>query len=410
MRISMSPKTAHFKSGILFFNLREARYEITDENIQAEYDLCFLFDNHAVYVAIDPSLEFGVMELSTKSMYGPYNHYMSVVSLHLFGKYDNLISFLRESFPFDNKLGAYRFVYNNFNYARGVYEFTENISKTTRDLFNHLPAITEIFEYESTPTTYFSDGALEIFVNKLNVMFNQNNFTEESKDTDNFLLGSVDRASGYGMRQENGKAFFCVNLSKRRHSVYFAPKRVPVDYIDFISNGSQDAEDVVFTYVTSVVREVVSNKSKVDFYKNEYGLSSTETSVELALYDLFNEIIFILTPTDDTRTVFIFVRLPEYGIIPLEFDSFTKRFTVYDAAYIPTISNMMSEADIELDGNTLKFAYKALMSDIETQRDLAMKMEDVEFYVDCSHNRAYTNGGNVFAINYAGNLLNKIFV
>ena len=410
MRITMSPKTAHFKSRILFFNLREARYEITDKDIYSGYDICFVFDEYAVYVGIDPGLEFGVKELSSGEMYGPYNNYISVVSLHLFGKYDNLIAFLRESFVFDEELGAYKFIFGTFRYARGVYEFSENTSKVTRRIFNYLPPMNEPFEYEFTPVTYFADGALEIFINKLNVMFNQNNFTEESVDTDEYVMGSVDRASGYGTRRNNGKAFFVANLSKRRHSVFFCPKRLPNGYIDFLSDGSQFAEDVMYKYITTAPVETITNKSKVDMYQAEYGISSTETSVDIYQYALFDDIIFILTPMDNVRDICIFVKTGDYGIVPLTFDLFTKRFTIHEQAFIEELSSSMSNADIAIDQNTLKFAYNSEISELQTLGDLAMSVDDVKFYVDCKKNRAFTDDGNIFAINYAGDLLNNIFV
>ncbi len=410
MKITMSPKTAHFKSGILFFNLREKRYEIKDEDIYDGYDVCFLFDKHAVYVGMDPGLDFGVRELSSGEMFGPYKDYVSVVSLHMFGKYDNLIKFLKNSFVFSDDLGAYEFVFGDFKYARGVYDFTENTSQVSRRLFDYLPAMNEIFEYEFTPTTYYADGALEIFVNRLNVMFNQNNFTEESTETENYLLGSVDRASGYGVRQDNGKAFFVANLSKRRHSVFFAPKRMPVDYLSFVSDGSQQAEDVLYQFITTAETETISNSAKVNYYKETYNLDVAAHSVEIANYEIFDDIIFVLVPNDSVMSVIMFVKTIDFGIVPIEFDPFNKKFIIHGEAYVDVLSAEMDDASIAIDGETLKFAYDADMADLSTQRDLAMKLQDVEFYVECDKNRAYTDGGNVLAINYAGDLLNKIFV
>ena len=410
MKITISPKTAGFKSGILFFNLRKSIYKITDEDIYPEYDICFVFDEYAVYVDIDPGLAFGVRELSSGEMYGPYNDCISVISLHLFGKYDNLLKFLRESFVFDSELGAYRFIFDTFNYARGVYDFTENISKVTRKISDYLPAINEPFEYEFTPMTYFADGVLEVFINKLNVMFNQNNFTEKSIDTDNYIMGSVDRASGYGVRENNGKAFFVANLSKKRHSVFFCPKRLPQGYIDFLSDGSQFAEDILYKYITTAPVETITNKSKVDLYKTEYGISSTEKSVSIAQYKLFDDVIFILAPTDNVQEICIFVKTDDYGIVPLTFDSFTKRFVIHEQAFVKKVSSSMSNANIAIDENTLKFAYNSDISKLQTLGDLAMGINEIQFYVDCKKNRAFTNNGNIFAINYAGDLLHKIFV
>jgi len=409
MKATMSPKSAAFKSGILFFNLRESRHEIVDADIYPDYDLCFFFDKHAVYVGIDPGLEFGVRDLATGEMYGPYDNYMSVVSLHMFGQYDNLIKFLRESFVFDVELGAYRFIFGNFRYARGVYDFTEDIPKTARRMFDYLPPMNEPFEYEFSPTTYFAEGALEIFVNRLNIMFNQNNFTEEVEEDENYIMASVNRASGYGVRRSTGKAFFVANMSKRRHSVLFAPSRMPVEYIGFLSNGTQEAEDVMFDYITSAPVTTVTNKSKVGYYQDRYGIDSTIHSVDIAEYSLFDNIVFVLTPTDDARLVYIFVKTT-YGIIPVEFDPFEKKFTIFDKTHIQTISAMLTNAALELDGDTLKYAFDADIADVATSGDLAMKLQDSEFYVDCDKNKAYTEEGNVFAINYAGDLLNNIFV
>jgi hypothetical protein len=406
----MSPKTAHFKSGILFFNLREKRYEIQDDDIHDGYDICFLFDKHAVYVGIDPGLDFGVRELSSGEMFGPYQDSTSVVSLHMFGQYDNLMKFLKKSFVYSDDIGAYEFVFEKFRYARGVYDFTENTSYISRRLFEYLPAMNEIFEYEFTPTTYYADGVLETFVNKLNIMFNQNNFTEENTDTEDYILGSVDRASGYGVRQNNGKAFFVANMSKRRHSVFFAPKRMPVGYISFVSDGSQNAEDVLYSFITTANTEIISNSAKVNYYKETYNLDLSYQSIEIANYELFDDIIFVLVPGDSVTSVVVFVKTEDFGIVPVEFDPFNKKFIIHDASYVETLSDSMDNASIEIDMDTLKFAYDADISELSTQRDLAMKLQDAEFYVECDKNRAYTDSGNVLAVNYAGDLLNKIFV
>ena len=410
MKITMAPKTAHFKSGILFFNLRETTCPISDINIQSGYDICFLFDTYAVYVAIDPSLEFGVMELKTEQMYGPYKDYMTVISLHLFGKYDNLISFLRDSFVFDDNLGAYQFNFNDFIYSRGVYDFTENITKATRELFDYLPAIHEPFVYEFTPGTFFADGVIETFVNKLNLLFNKNNFAEEVKENDNYIIGSTCRESGSSVRIKNGKAFFSLNLSKKRHSVYFIPKTVPVDYIDFVSIGTKAAEDIMYKYITSAPTHTDTNKLKVDYYKNKYNISSTIESVDIANYSLFDNVVLVLTPTDNPRSVFIFVKTKEHGITPIEFDPFTRKFTIFDKDYISKISDMMKEGNIKLSNDTLVFSFSSKLDSAIDNNDLSLHIKNINFSVECDKNRAFSKDGNIFSIDYAGNLLDEIFV
>jgi len=410
MKISMPARTAHFKSGILFFNLKNSRHNIVDEDIQSGYDLCFVLDKHSVYVNIDPGLEFGVLESDTGEMYGPYSSYMSVVSLHLFGQYDNLIKFLRESFVLNNDIGAYQFIFGSFRYTRGLYEFTEDTPVTARRLAEFIPPMYERFEYEFEPHTYFADGSIEMFLNKLNIMFNEGNFAEEKRETENFLMGSVERSSGYGVRKENGKSFMVANLSHRRHSVFFAPFRMPVEYISFLSDGSQKAEDVMYEYITSAEIETVDNDADVEYYSDVYGVDIASKTVDMATYSLFEDIVFVLTPFDDPSEVYIFVKTSDFGIVTIGFDPLRKRFTIFGDDKIADISSGMTNANVLVDGTTLKFAYDSDIDGVVANNDLAIRISDTEFSLDCNKNRAYTTLGNVLAATYVGDLLNNIFV
>jgi hypothetical protein len=268
----------------------------------------------------------------------------------------------------------------------------------------------EPFEYEFTPSTFYADGALEVFVNRLNIMFNQNNFNERVNEFDNYIIGAVDRASGYGVRRDNGKGFFVANLSKRRHNIFFAPTRMPKEYIGFQSSGSQVSEDIVFNYITNAPTEVISNRAEVDYFKAEYGLDHAAHEVEICTYSIFDDILFVLAPTDNVQFTYIFVRLPVYGVTIIGFDAFSKRFTVYDNNVISGISDSMTNGSIKIDNDALVFGFNSDISPVTGDHDLVMAIDDKVFKVDCAKNRAYTDSGNILSINYAGDLLNKIFV
>ena len=409
MKITMAAKSAGFKNGILFFNLRERRYTISKVDIRDGYDICFVLDKHSVYVRLEPDLEFGVLEHNVSQFYGPYNDHISVITLHLFGEYDGLGKLLTESFPFDDEIGSYRFVFGGFSYHRGTYDFTENITAVTRRLSEYVPPMYEPFEYEFEPRTYFAEDTIESFLNRLNVMFNQGNFPEGTKEHSNYITGVVDRLSGNGIRRSNGQAFFAANLSRRRHMVFFIPTRVPISYVSFVSNGSQFAEDILYEYITTAEVETITNASKVMYYRDTYNIESTEATVEVATYRLFDNVVFILAPFDDVRNIFIFVKTDKYGIVPLEFDTFSKRFTVHDKATAMATLQQMDRASLSIDDTTVRFAYDADIEETKTGLDLSLKIKNTTFQVDCKNNRAYTNQGNIFAINYAGNLLSRIF-
>lgn len=408
MKINLLPKTVGFKSGILFFNLSTTTHKIVSSDIKKDYDIAFIFDAYTVYVSLDQELSFGVLEQESGEMYGPYSDYVSVVTLHLFGRYDNLMSFLKNSFFFDDGIGEYVFLFEGFRYSRGAYEFTASTAKTARSLAAYLPAINEPFEYAFVPETVFNEGAIEIFVNRLNVMYNQNNFEEGGDDSDDFLIGSIDRSSGYGFKRNNGKSFFCANLSSNRHSMFFVPVRTPDGYVSFLSDGDTVSDEILNTYVTNAQKTTVTNQDDVDEYVEKYGIQSTGLSVDLLTYTLFDNILFALTPDDNAREMYLFVKLNAYGVIPILFDSFTKTFTIMSSSTIPTIAKGNSE--LEYRNGTLLFASDSGTQDMVDNKDFGFKAGSFEVYVDTEHNRAYSRDGNVFAINYAGNLLNQAFV
>ncbi len=214
MRIIMPPKTAHFKSGILFFNITQKRYTIVDEDIISGTDMCFIFSEHSIYASLGISAEFYVRVHETGDVYGPYPDPTSIVTLHLFGRYDNLVGFLRKSFVQNSETNSIEFSFNGFRYGKFTYDFDGNLSQVARDIYLQIPPIEDPFEYEFGATTFFADGAIELFVNKLNVLFNASNFNEEFDDTGKYMLASVDRASGLGARMDSGRSIIFMNASE----------------------------------------------------------------------------------------------------------------------------------------------------------------------------------------------------
>ncbi|RLF44235.1 MAG: hypothetical protein DRN17_04840, partial [Thermoplasmata archaeon] len=258
--------------------------------------------------------------------------------------------------------------------------------------------------------TFFADGALELFINKLNILFNPSNFNEEHGEYDSHLIASVDRASGYGIRKSNGQSAMMMNLSGRRHAIFFAPSRIPVGYFSFNHDGSTTGEEIYNEVISSAPVTTITNESKVDEYQEKYGLDMTEVSVDIVEYDFMKSVFFCIAPEEDVSTVYIFVKIDNRGIVPIMMNLITKIGTILDPSTISTIASANTRFGIDIEGDTLKFAFDAEISECDTLGDLSIQVGDIGFYVDSENNTSFGKDGNIRAISYVSNLLNKSFV
>ena len=410
MVMTASPHTAIYKSRTLFFNLSESVHTIVDEDIYDGYDLCFIFLDHFLYVNLEPGLTFGVKEVETGDMFGPYEHYTSAITLHLFGKYDSLFKFLRESFVFNDDLGSYEFVYELFVYGPHTYDFTYNVSVIAKSIAAFLPRMEEPFDYEFGVETFFASGAIEQFLNKLNVMFRQGNFTETYNESDRRLIGLAPASSGVGVRRTDGSGFFVVNLSDRKHVKYFLAKEVPDEYISFISDGSPEADLALLNEVTNGLVTVVTNSNEVEHYKDEFDIDITAISVSIRTISLFNDVVFVLASKDFYLETIIFVRTSTGDILPVIFNSFTKEYTIMGHSYIDLIPSLITDAFIKVENDCVVFGYKQEVEAITPLNDSVIVVEDkFQFSIDSQTNRAYSVDGNIYAVSYAAASLSNVF-
>ncbi len=410
MIMTASPHTAIYKGRTLFFNISESIHTIIDEDIYEGYDICFIFIDHLVYVNLEPGLTFGVKERSTGDMFGPYDHHIQIVTLHMFGKYDSLIKFLRECFVFSSELGSYEFVYELFIYGPHTYDFTYNVSDVALSIARFLPRMEEPFEYEFEAQTFFAEGAVEKFLNKLYVLFRQGNFTETYNETDRRLIGLAPASSGVGVRKTDGSGFFVLNLSDRRHMKYFIAKKIPDGYISFTTDGTPEADLALLNEVTNATVTIVDNQNEVDYYKDEFNIETTEVSIIIRDISLFKEVILVLASKELFLESIIFIRTSTGDILPVVFNSFTREYKIMGHEYIDIIPSLMSDVSIKIDNDCVVVGYKAEVSGVTAKNDSVIVVEDViDFNVKCNKNRAYTPSGNIYAISYAAASLSNIF-
>jgi hypothetical protein len=409
MKILMSPKTAHFKSGILFFNITERRVEIKDNDIVTGTDICFMLAAHSIYITLGTTLSFYVIDRRTGEKYGPYSDPISIVSLHLFGEYDNLIKFLRDSFVVDEETHAYEFRFNGMRYGKFTYDINANISKICREIYEYVPKIDYPFEYEFGATTYFAEGALEVFINKLNTLYNISNFNEETRDTDSYSISTVDRSSGYGTRNSDGGSCLFMNFSDRRHSLFFTPKRLPVGYFSFLSDGTQFADDVLLDLIDGAPIETVTNIAMIDLLQEQFGVSQEVSSVDIIDLSFFSKTFLGVSPDRNVMRNIIFVDTDNFGVVPFEIDTFTRTMTILsrDAAASKISANDRAVAAIS--ENSVRIGFDADVPECDSNV-LAVQIDDLSFCVDPEINRAYSTDGNVMAVNYISGMLNKAFV
>ncbi len=410
MVMTASPHTAIYKGRTLFFNLSSSIHTIVDEDIYEGYDICFMFVDHFVYVDLEPGLTFGVKEISTGSMFGPYDSHVQVVTLHLFGKYDSLLRFLGESFVFNSDLGSYEFIYELFVYGPHTYDFTYNVSDVSASIARFLPAMEEPFEYEFEVQTFFANGAIEQFLNKLNVMFRQGNFAESYNETDRRLIGLAPASSGVGVRRSDGKGFFVLNLSDRKHIKYFLAKKIPDGYISFTTDGTTEADLALLNEVTNAATETISNANEVDYYKDEFGIDITETSVTVRDVSLFNDVVLVLASKELFLESIIFTRTNTGVILPVVFNSFTREYKIMGSAYVETIPSLMLNVSIKVESDCVIFGFKREVSGVTPKNDsIVMIEDDINFNIKCAENKAYTQDGNIYAVSYAAASLSNIF-
>jgi len=350
-------------------------------------------------------LNFYVKELKTANLYGPYATPAAVVSLHLFGKYDGLLGFLTESFVFDDDTGSYRFVDGGFSYSKGVYDFTESVATVARRISEKVAEMHTLFEYEFEPRTYYAESAVEVFLNTLNGLFNENNFTQYFKDTDEFFIGRVNRSSGIGCRTSNGRGFFALNFSERRHGVFFGIRRAPVDYIRFVSAGTQSAEDVMLKFVTQAPETEITNMADAGRYIEQYSMIEDVHSVIVKDYAIFNDILAIIFPTDQARFSIALFKDEELGVFAMVFDAFSGLYTIYGEDDIDSLSDRYSRVSFRVDSGRLIVTSDSGFVPSDMPADVVINAGGIEGYVDCSKNRMLTKEGNVMSINYATSLL-----
>lgn len=410
MVMTASPHTAIYKGRTLFMNLSKSIHTIVDEDIYDEYDLCFIFLDHFLYVNLEPGLTFGVKEVDTKEMFGPYDHYVQPIVLHLFGKYDSLFKFLGDSFVFNDDLGSYEFVYELFIYGPHTFDFTYNVSDVATSIANFLPRIEEPFDYEFEPQTFFGSGAIEEFLNKLNIMFRQGNFTETYDESDRRLIGLAPASSGVGVRRNDGSGFFVINMSDRKHIKYFLAKNVPDEYISFTTDGSPEADLALLNEVTNATVSVITNRNDVEYYKDEFNIDISAVEVSIRKTTLFNDVIMVLASKDLFLESIIFVRTSTGDILPVVFNSFTKEYTIMGTDYISTIPSIIEHVSIKVDSDCVVFGYKSEVSGVTPSNDAVIIVEDViHFSIDSKKNRAYSIDNNIYAISYAAASLSNIF-
>ena len=129
-----------------------------------------------------------------------------------------------------------------------------------------LPKIEEPFDYEFEPNTFFASGAIEEFLNKLNVMFRQGNFAETYNESGRRLIGLAPASSGVGVRRLDGSGFFVLNLSDRKHIKYYLAKEVPDEYISFTTDGSTEADLALLNEVTNGIVTIITNENDVEYW------------------------------------------------------------------------------------------------------------------------------------------------
>lgn len=408
MAIYINPSSARYKNNTLLFNLSEKLFQVTEESVADGYDIGFIFSEFSVYVELDPGLQFGVLDHSTGEVYGPYASALTVVQKHIFGVYDNMLTFLTDSIAFNEEFGAYGIMLPGLYYRRGSFDLGSNLPRTATLLKAQLPRLDRDFEYSLDSTTFFSEGSVELFLNRLNIMFNTDNFKEQFEKGELYSAGVISRAGGTAIEQDNGNRFFVVNTSNRRHAAYVIPSVYTDGFIDIVS-GSASCDYVIEDYITNIEATIETNQVEVEYFLDILGQETTEKTFEYKTLSLFNNIKFIIFPSDSVRVGYYFVELEDGTIKIIEFDAFTKTMVVYDETHVSVINAKMSEGSISILGSVITFVYNSTDFTAEGNPSVKMAINNFKWATYQDTNQVLNEDGNIYSFQFAKNLLKTIF-
>jgi len=408
MAIYITPKTARYKNKTLLFNLTETMFQVTEESVADGYDIGFIFSEFTVYVELDPGLRFGVLDHDTKETYGPYDTALKVVQKHIFGKYDSMLTFLTERISFNEEVGAYGILLPGMYYHRGSFNLGSNLPKTAKSIAAMLPRLDRDFVFSLDSTTFFAEGSVELFLNRLNIMFNRDNFKEDYKEGNFYSAGALSRAAGTAIEQSNGNRFFVVNTSTRRHASYVIPKIDTIGFLD-ISSSSSSCDYVIDHYIDSVEDIIETNETEVEYFLDILGQDLTSKTFTYSPLSLFDNIKFIIFPTESVRTGYYFIKIFDGTIKIVEFDAFTKTMVIYDETKAVEISGMMADGSISINGSTITFIHSSEDFTAENSPSVKMAMHNFKWAVYDDTNQVLNEDGNIYSFQFAKNLLRTIF-
>jgi len=407
MATLIHPNSARFKNNTLLMNLSDNMFNATEETLASGYDIAFIFAEFSVYIELDPGLRFGVIDHRTNEHYGPYDEALKVVQKHLFGVYDNLLSFLTKSIVFDTEVGAYAIKIPHMYYFRGSYDLGGNLPKSARDLKALLPRLDRNFEFALEAKTFFAEGSIELFLNRLNLMYNVDTFKEGYKDGIFYSAGLVSRANGTAVEQASGNRFFILNASERRHAAYVIPKITTDDFLE-IQSGSGSCDYLIDHYITDVEETVETNGSDVEYYKDLLGHDITEKTFTYKTLSLFDNIRLILVPSDNVRFLYYFVEVFDGTIKIVKFDAFTKTMIIYDESEVVAVSALISNGSVSISDNTITFIHD---SEDFTADGASVKMAigSFKWATYPEDNKLLNEEGNIYSFQFAKNLLKTAF-
>jgi len=382
MIVTAAPYTAHYKSGIMFFNLSSKSFKIDDSSVFNDYDIAFVYDDDIFYASLGDTLKFGVLNRKTNELYGPYNDPIQFILTTCFGKYDNAMYFFKNCFLFDEENDEYIFKIKWFKYGKFTYTFTDSIVAIAKEIAKTMYMIDIKFDIETTPTTYFEEGAIENFINTLSIMFNRSNFPEFYEESDGYLISRTQKKSGLGIHTKNKNSFFYLNFSNKRHSNVIIPKKYPSGYISFSSDGSDRGNELLSIFEDTKNIYTETNLSTVEYYANKYGFESTVKSIDIIETSIFEDIVVVYTGGNDVRYNYVVFKLPDGSVRMAKADMFKMEFQFIDES--EQSSFLIADryvVDIDENNNVLikEILYEG---EIPNGKDFAFASSYIQFSLD----------------------------
>jgi len=383
MKISITPKGVDFFDRTLVANISNEIVKPEDNIWESQHDFAIYTQNHIIFISLGEDTLYSIAFVQEKVVYGPYTSIEEMCSLHLFGIYDGLITFMKKSILFSDNSSYLKI--DNFEYFGHTTHCTGSPSGIARKIAYNIRKLYDSFEYEFSPKTMISDSTVITFLNKLHNMFSGSNFPESIKKNRFESIVKVYKNSVKSLNRDN-KVAIIMNTGKSRHAVVTVPDVIYQGQYIFSSN-SDEGLDLIEKLVTNAETVTISNAVEVEQLEIDFGIKEKVNTVQLIAQKMFNNLIAVVAfekelcfIIEDNNALFCIRRtLPSNEFVVEPFANFTMNgLNVTNSG----IKLMINSSEEPLLGN------------------VTIKIQEKTYQIDTFLNRCFTEDNNIYCLEF----------